>query len=74
MARKRSRLCRGCRKVKTGSVTTLCAKCRPSDAIPAVHRDRDMVSFAGLTFTEKQALKLADAIIDAIENRNTQHD
>jgi len=30
-----------------------------------------MVSFAGLTLTEKQALKLADAIVDAIENRNT---
>ncbi len=70
MARKRSRVCRGCRQAKTGSVTALCVRCRPSDAIPAIHRDREMVSFAGITLTEKQAINLANAIIDAIEQRN----
>ncbi len=67
MAKRKSRLCRDCRKAKTTSVTVLCIACRPADAIPAIHRDREMVSFGGITLTENQAINFANAIIDTIE-------
>jgi hypothetical protein len=65
--RRRSRLCTGCRKATTYSLTNLCIRCRPADAIPKVHRDRDVITFAGLSFSEKQAIQLANDIIDTIE-------
>lgn len=72
MGKRKSRLCRGCRKTKTTSITSLCIACRPADAIPAIHRDKEMLSFGGITLTENQAINFANAIIDSIEtNRNT---
>lgn len=72
MAKRKSRLCRGCQKSKTTSITALCITCRPEDAHPAVHLDGEMVSFGGITLTENQAINFANAIIDTIEtNRNT---
>lgn len=67
MGKRKSRLCRKCRKANTTSVTSLCIACRPADAIPAVHRDGPVISFAGLTLTEAQALNLANEIVDTLE-------
>ena len=73
MSKRKSRLCRGCRKAKTTSVTALCVACRPPDAVPAIHRDGPVISFAGITLTEAQALTLANNLVDAIENREQEH-
>lgn len=67
--RPKSRHCLKCRAT-TRSVTGYCAACRPADAIPAIHRDRDTISFAGLSFTPAQAIALANNIIDTLERNH----
>lgn len=68
--RRKSRHCIKCR-ASTRSTTGYCAACRPSDAIPAIHRDGNTISFAGLNFTAAQAITLANNIIDTIERNHT---
>lgn len=67
MTRKRySRPCQVCGH-GTKSVTEHCIDHRPADAIPAIHRVAGGISFAGLTYTHDQAIRLADTIVDTLE-------
>ena len=51
----------------TRSVSRRCIDHRAPDALPVVHVDGRIVSLAGLNLTTRQALRLADAIVDAAE-------
>jgi hypothetical protein len=62
----KSHPCRTCHTT-TRSITGYCTDCRPADAIPAIHRDGNTISFAGLNLTPAQALALADALVDTVE-------
>ena len=67
MPRKRkTRHCTSCNR-PTKSVTRYCHDCRPANAVPRIHRVGGGISFAGWTFSHDQAIHLANAIIDTLE-------
>ncbi len=72
MNRRKSRQCQRCH-AHTRSITGYCATCRPADAIPAVHRDGNTISFAGINLTHNQAITLANNIIDTLEGTNHEN-
>lgn len=64
--KRRSKPCTTCSR-NTKSITRYCQDCRPADAIPHVHRVDNGITFAGLTYTDSQAIRLANNIVDSLE-------
>jgi hypothetical protein len=66
VTRRNSRPCRTCSR-STKSTTRYCPDCRPEDATPHVTRVEGGITFAGLTLTDRQAIRLANQIADSLE-------
>lgn len=66
MKRRNMRACSLCRVHRTRAKTGVCVRCRSGEP-PDIKREGPVLHIGSFALTDEAALRLADAIVDAVE-------
>lgn len=66
MKRKNMRSCRQCRVRRTRAKLGVCIQCRGGE-LPEIKHEGPVLHIGSVALTHESALRLADAIVDAVE-------